>query len=145
MSESETWILHVFTQQDSTQKQLQPAGISAQLWFVYSFIHSHFFQSAENMKTNKERKKRKEVRNCCCDTLARLWLYFCQTLVKHAHASWESLRVQDLREGRRNHWDGWFQQAEQKQSEDFLNQRRECALNSLTDRNMETSARSWTR
>lgn len=127
MSESETWIYR-FTQQDSTRKQHKPAGTSAHFCFIYS----RFFSTTEEVMKheNKERKKernKKEARNCCTDTLARLWsdieLYFCQTLVKmHTlHGKVCAYRTS----GRDGGTIGMFRFSKQsKQPEDFLNQRR---------------------
>lgn len=112
----------MITQQDSTQNQHKPAGGSAHFWFTrFSNIYFPRQKTSENMSTN----------------------VFLSVPSKNAHASWESLRVQDLRERRRNHWDVSFQQAEQTVRGFPQSEAKECALNNLADRNMETSASSW--
>lgn len=62
---------------------------------------------------------------------------------KHAQSSWESLHVQDLWERWRNHWDVSFQQTEQTVRGFPQSEAKECAVNNLADRNMETYTSSW--
>lgn len=108
-----------------TSTNLQAVLLSSGSFISVTFLF-HERRSHETRKqTNRETKK--EVRNCCCDTLALLWsvteLYFCQTLVKmHTlHGKVSAYRTS----GRDGGTIGMFRFSKQsKQSEDFLNQRR---------------------
>lgn len=122
---------------------LQAVLLSSALFISATFI----FQERRSHRTISKQSSNKRSQELLLwhvgTALVRHRAVFLSDPSKNAHASWESLRVQDLWERRRNHWDVSFQQPEQTVRGFPQSEAKECAVNNLADRNMETSASSW--